>query len=138
MLIFKGVLLGMALFFVGALVYMLAVPRLIRAPGVGIISTNSPYLWLAFATSLVLGYVISMRRLWIFQGLLLGLVMFVLGVAVFWTAYARSLNFPSETPVAIGVDVSHLLPWFVVALICSVGLGLTIVAVWPTKGIPVP
>jgi hypothetical protein len=138
MLILKGIFFGMALFLVGALIYMLAAPRLIRTPGVGIISTNSPYLWLAFATSLVLGYVISMRGLWIFQGVLLGLVMFVLGVAVFWIAYARSLNFPSETPVAIGIDVSHLLPWFVVALICSVGLGLAIVAVWPSKGIPVP
>jgi hypothetical protein len=84
-----------------------------------------------------MGYFISDRRLWIFQGVLLGLVMFILGVAVYWIAYARSLNLRSETPVAIGIDVSHLLPWFFVALICSVGLGLAIVKIWPTKAIPI-
>jgi hypothetical protein len=139
MLIVKGVLLGMALFLVGALIYMIAAPRLIRAPGVGIISTSSPYLWLAFAGSLAIGCFISIRGLWVFQGVLLGLVMFILGAAVYWIAYARLSNFPSQpTPMAIGIDFSHLLPWLVVALICSVGLGLAIVAIWPTKGIPVP
>ena len=137
MLILKGILLGVALFLVCALVYMLAAPRLIRAPGVGIVSTNSPYLWLAFAGSLAIGYLISDRRLWIFQGVLLGLVLFIVEVVVLRIAYARSVNLPSQTPVAIGIDISHLLPWFFVALICSVGLGLTIVAIWPTKGIPV-
>jgi hypothetical protein len=139
MLILKGIFFGMALFLVGALVYMLAAPRLIRAPGIGIVSTNSPYLWLAFAGSLTIGYFISDRRLWIFQGVLLGVVMFILGVAVYWIAYARTLNLPPQPPgVAIGIDVSHLLPWFLVGLICSVGLGLAIVAIWPTKGILVP
>jgi hypothetical protein len=138
MLILKGILFGMALFLIGSLIYMLAAPRLIRAPGVGIVSTNSPYLWLAFAGSLAIGYFISDRRLWIFQGVLLGLVMFILGIAVFWIAYARSLNLPPQPPgVAIGVNITNLLPWLIVALICSVGLGLAIVKIWPTKGIPV-
>jgi hypothetical protein len=137
-LIFKGVLLGMALFLVGAPIYMIAAPRLIRAPGVGIISTNSPFLWLAFAVSLAIGCFISIRGLWIFQGVLLGLVLFIIEVVVLWIAYARSVNLPSQTPVAIGIDVSHLLPWFFVALICSVGLGLAIVRVWPSKRIPIP
>jgi hypothetical protein len=140
MLIVKSVFLGTALFLVGALVYMLAAPRLIRAPGsgIGIISTNSPYLWLAFAGSLAVGCFISIRGLWVFQGVLLGLVMFMLGASAFWIAYARSFNGPHSQAGAVGVNISHLLPWFVVALICSVGLGLAIVRVWPTKGIPVP
>ncbi len=122
---------GTALFLIGSLIYMLAAPRLIRAPGVGIVSTNSPYLWLAFVGSLALGCLISIRGLWVFQGLLLGLVMFIAEVVAFWIVYARSLN-------GVGIDVLHLLPWLIVALICSVGLGLTIVRIWPTKGIPVP
>lgn len=137
MLIFKGVLFGMALFLVSALTYTLAAPRLIRAPGVGIISTNSPFLWLAFAVSLAIGCFISIRGMWILQGVLLGLVLFIIEMVVLWIAYAHSVNLPSQTPVAIGIDVSHLLPWFFVALICSVGLGLAIVAILPTKGIPV-
>jgi hypothetical protein len=138
MLILKGTLFGMALFLIGSLIYMLAAPRLIRAPGVGIISTNSPYLWIAFACSLAVGYFISDRRLWIFQGVLLGLMMFVLGVAVFWIAYTLSLNLPPQPPgVAIGINITNLLPWLFVALICSVGLGLAIVRIWPTKGIPI-
>ena len=100
MLIFKGVLLGMALFLIGAVIYMLAAPRLIRAPGVGIISTNSPYLWLAFVGSLAIGWFISIRGLWIFEGVLLGVMMFLVEVAFFWIAYARSLNLPSQTPAA--------------------------------------
>jgi len=137
MLIFKGVLLGMALFLIGAVIYMLAAPRLIRAPGVGIISTNSPYLWLALG-SLAIGWFISIRGLWIFEGVLLGVMMFLVEVAFFWIAYARSLNLPSQTPAAVGIDISHLLPWLIVALVSSIGLGLAIVALWPpTRGIPV-
>ncbi len=139
MLILKGICFGLALFLIGALIYMLAAPRIIRTLGVGIISTNSPYLWLAFAGSLAIGCFISYRRLWIFQGVLLGLVMFVLGVAVFWIAYTCSLNLPPQPPgVAIGINITNLLPWLCVALISSVGLGLAIVAVWPTRGMPVP
>jgi hypothetical protein len=135
MLIFKGVLLGMALFLIGAVIYMLAAPRLIRAPGVGIISTNSPYLWLAFVASLAIGYFISIRGLWVFQGVLLGGGMFIFGAVVYWIAYPRILNMPPGT--AIGINISHLLPWLV-ALISSIGLGLAIVALWPKKGIPIP
>jgi hypothetical protein len=138
MLIFKGVLLGVALFLVGTLIYMIAAPRLIRTPGIGIISTNSPYLWLAFAVSLAIGYFISVRALWIVEGVLLGLVMFIFGVVVYWIAYPRILNLPPPPPgVAVGISVQHLWSWLVVALICSVGLGLAIVAVWPTRGIRV-
>jgi hypothetical protein len=136
MLIFKGVLLGMALFLIGAVIYMLAAPRLIRAPGVGIISTNSPYLWLAFVASVAIGYFISIRGLWVFQGVLLGGGMFIFGAVVYWIAYPRILNMPPGT--AIGINISHLLPWLVVALISSIGLGLAIVALWPKKGIPIP
>jgi hypothetical protein len=136
MLIFKGVLLGMALFVIGAVIYMLAAPRLIRAPGVGIISTTSPYLWLAFVASLAIGYFISIRGLWVFQAVLLGGGMFIFGAVVYWIAYPRILNRPPGT--AIGINISHLLPWLVVALISSIGLGLAIVALWPKKGIPIP
>jgi hypothetical protein len=136
MLIFKGVLLGMALFVIGAVIYMLAAPRLMRAPGVGIISTNSPYLWLAFVASLAIGYFISIRGLWVFQGVLLGGGMFIFGAVVYWIAYPRILNMPPGT--AIGINISHLLPWLVVALISWIGLGLAIVALWPKKGIPIP
>ncbi|HXP69803.1 MAG TPA: hypothetical protein VOA88_11010 [Candidatus Dormibacteraeota bacterium] len=139
MLILRGTLFGMALFLIGSLIYMLAAPRLIRAPGVGIISTNSPYLWQAFAGSLAVGYFISDRRLWIFQGVLLGIVMFMLGVAVYWIAYTRSLNLLPQPPgVAIGINITNLLPWLIVALISSVGLGLAIVRVWPSKRIFIP
>lgn len=139
MLIFKGVLVIMALFLIGSLIYMLAAPRLIRAPGVDIISTNSPFLWMAFAISLVFGCFISLRGLWVFQGVMLGLVMFILGVAVFWITYARSLNLSPQPPgLAIGINIPNLLPWLIVGLICSVGLGLAIVAVWPKSMTPVP
>ena len=72
MLIVKGVLLGVALFLVCALIYMIAAPRLIRSPGIGMISTNSPFLWLAFAASLAIGYLVALRGLWIVEGVLLG------------------------------------------------------------------
>ncbi len=73
MLIFKGVLVIMALFLIGSLIYMLAAPRLIRAPGVDIISTNSPFLWMAFAISLAIRLLYLARGLWVFQGVMLGL-----------------------------------------------------------------
>jgi len=67
MLILKGVLVGIALFIIGSLIYMLAASRLIRAPGIGIVSTNTPFLWLAFVASLAVGYVIAARGVWIIE-----------------------------------------------------------------------
>jgi hypothetical protein len=55
----------------------------------GVISTGSPYLWLAFVVSLAVGYVIAARGLWIIEGLLLGGMMFIVGDAVYWIAYYR-------------------------------------------------
>jgi len=111
MQIFKAVLLGAALFLVCALIYIIAAPRLIRAPGIGIISTNSPIFWLAFVASLAVGYVIAARGMWIIEGLLLGGVMFILGAAVYWIAYPHILNLPPPPPgVAVGINIPHLLP----------------------------
>lgn len=140
MLIVKGVLLGVALFLVCALIYMIAAPRLMRVPGIGIISTNSPFLWLALAASLAIGYLVALRGLWIVEGVLLGLVMFIVGTVGYWIAYTRHLMKLSPHPIggAVGISVLHLCPKLPVALICSVGLGLAIVAVWRTKGIRVP
>lgn len=139
MLIVKGVLLGVALFLVCALIYMIAAPRLIRSPGIGMISTNSPFLWLALAASLAIGYLVALRGLWIVEGVLLGGMIFIVGVTGYWIAYPRILNLPPLPPgAAVGINIPHLLPWLFVALISSLGLGLTIVAVWPKKGIPVP
>jgi hypothetical protein len=139
MLIVKGVLFGVALFLVCALIYMIAAPRLIRTPGIGIISTNSPFLWLALAASLGIGCLVALRGLWIVEGVLLGLVMFIVGTVGYWIAYPRILHMPPPPPgVAVGISVQHLWSWLIVALICSVGLGLTIVAIWSKKGIRVP
>jgi hypothetical protein len=139
MLIVKGVLLGVALFLVCALIYMIAEPRLIRPPGIGIISTNSPFLWLGFAASLAIGYLVALRGLWIVEGVLLGLVMFMVGTAGYWIAYPRVLNLPPPPPgVAVGINIPHLLPWLFVALISSLGLGLAVVAIWQPRGTPVP
>jgi hypothetical protein len=135
MLVVKGVFFGIALFIIGSVAYMLLAHKLNRS---GVISTGSPYLWIAFVGSLAIGYVISIRGLWVFQGVLFGLVMFIVEMVVLWIAYARSVNAPSQTPVAIAFNVSHLLPWFLVALVSSVGLALAIVALWPPTGrIPV-
>jgi hypothetical protein len=144
MLIFKGVLLGMALFLIGAVMYMLLGSflgrKLIRARGIGIISANSPFLWLAFAGSLAIGYFISVRGMWVLEGLLLGGVMFIVGTLAYGIAYNRHLQKSSPHPpgTSIGISVRHLYPKLLVALICSLGLGLAIVAIWPKKGIPVP
>jgi hypothetical protein len=136
MLILKGIFFGMALFIIGCLAYMFLARKF---SGSGIISTDSPYLWLAFVFSVALGYVIAARGLWIIEGLLLGGGMFIVGVAVYWIAYPRILNMPPPQPGAsIGISIPHLLPWLFVALISSLGLALAIVALWPNKGIPVP
>jgi hypothetical protein len=52
MLILKVVLLGISLFIISVLIYMFAAPKLI---GNGIVSLDSPFLWLAFAASLAIG-----------------------------------------------------------------------------------
>jgi hypothetical protein len=106
MLIVKGVLLGLALFLVCALIYMIAAPRLIRTPGIGIISTNSPFLWLAFAASLAIGYLVALRGLWIVEGVLFGLVMFVVGTVGYWIAYTRHLMKLSPHPTGAAVGIS--------------------------------
>jgi hypothetical protein len=130
--IFKGVLLGMALFVIGTLIYMLVARRLIRASGVGIVSTNSPFLWLAFVGSLAIGYFISVRGIWVLEGLLLGGVMFIVGTLAYGIAYNRHLQklSPHSPGTSIGISVRHLYPKLLVALICSLGLGLAIVASW--------
>ena len=132
MVILKGVLLGMALFVIGTLIYMLVAPRLIRASGVGIVSTNSPFLWLAFVGSLAIGYFISARGIWVLEGLLLGGVMFIVGTLAYGITYNRHLQKLSPHPpgTSIGISVRHLYPKLLVALICSLGLGLAIVASW--------
>jgi hypothetical protein len=139
MLVFKGALLGLALFLIGAVIYTLVAPRLIRARGIGMISTNSPFLWLAFAGSITTGYLISIHGLWILQGVLLGLAMFIVGTAGYGIAYNRRLMklYPQPPGAAVGISVRHLWLKLVVVLICSVCLGLVIVAVWPTNGISV-
>jgi len=99
------------------------------------------FLWLAFAASLAVGYVIVARGLWIIEGLLLGGGMFIFGVAVYWMLIPRILNLPPPPPgVTVGIDINvpHLKAWLLVALISSVGLGLAIARIWPpTRGIPV-
>jgi hypothetical protein len=47
----KAVLLGLTVYLIGAVIYMLVAPRLIRARGIGIISSNRLLLWIAFAGS---------------------------------------------------------------------------------------
>ena len=132
--IFKGILLGTEVFIISVVMYML-VTALIRAPGNGIVSTNSPFLWLAFAGSLAIGYFISVRRLWIVEGTLLGLVMFIVGTVGYGIAYNRHLQKSSPHPpgTSIGISVRHLYPKLLVALICSLGLGLAIVASWANQ-----
>lgn len=131
MLILKAVLLGMSLFIISVLIYMFAAPKLI---GNGNVSLGSPYLWLAFAASLAVGYVIAARGLWILEGLLLGGGIFIVGVVGFGIVYQHIQNYPPGT----GIDVPHLYSKLFVALITSLGLGLAITASWQKKGIPVP
>ena len=127
MLILKAVLLGMSLFIISVLIYMFAAPKLI---GNGNVSLDSPFLWLAFAASLAVGYVIASRGLWIIEGLLLGGGLFIVGVLGCGIAYNRILN-ASSPPTAVGIDVPHLWSWLFAALICSLGLGLAIARIWP-------
>jgi hypothetical protein len=55
-LIAKTVLLGLTVFLIGAVIYMLVAPRLLRARGIGNISPNSVFLWIAFVERTTFGH----------------------------------------------------------------------------------
>src|SRR5579862_2582145 len=131
--IFKSFSLGAEVFIIGVVIYMFLGGflgrRFIPARGIGMISTGSPFLWVLFAASLAIGYVIAMRGLWILQGVLLGLTMFIVGTSAVGIAYNRHLMklYPQPPGASVGISVRHLRLKLFVVLICSVGLGLAIV-----------
>ena len=135
MLILKGAMLGVALFFIGAVIYMflggfLTRHKLVRIRGVGIISSNSHFLWMAFLGSLVVGWFISIRSLWILQGAFLGGAIFIVGTLAYWIAYNRHFQklHPHPPGIQVGISVRHLRLKLFVALISSVALGLAVMA----------
>ena len=134
MLILKGIFFGMALFIVGAVIYTLLGCflglKFAQGRGLGTISTGSPFLWLFFAASLAIGYVIAVRGLWILEGLLLGGVIFIVGTVGYGIFYNRRLMklHPHPPGTSIGVSVRHLRRKLAVVLISSVAVGLAIIA----------
>ena len=79
--------------------------------------------------------------MFIVKGLLLGAGLFIIGLIVYTVAYVRTLKFPEPVPgQQVGVDLVTLYqhnPWLLVALIACLALGISIIASWPTRGIPV-
>jgi hypothetical protein len=77
--------------------------------------------------------------MFVLKGISVGLGMFALAFAIYITAMTRFLLKGSapHPGTVVGIDlvtvVRHSGVWFIVAILACMGLGISIVALWPTR-----